>query len=234
MVGDFGDRVGNREEWHAAFGFADCCGEVALGLNDDAHGVAGEVEGFVELRFGKFRGGTFDHDDLLTIADIDEVEVAVLAVGMGRVDDELAIDAADANSADRACERNVRNAKRGGGTVDREHVRVILTIRTQEERDDLSVVEVTLGEERTQRTVGHAGGEDFLLGGTAFALEVTAGEFADCSGLFLVFDGEREEILAFLDGGSRDGCDDHDRVAGADSYGAVGEFREFAGFKNDG
>ena len=234
MVGDFGDRIGNREEWHAAFGFADCCSEVALGLNDDAHGVAGEVEGFIEVRFGKFCGGAFDHDDLLTIADIDEVEVAVLAVRVGRVDNKLAIDAADANGADWACERNVRNTKRGGGAVDRENVRVILTIRTQEERDDLGVVEVALGEERAQRTVGHAGGEDFLFGGTAFALEITAGEFANCGGLFLVFNGERKEVLAFLDGGGRDGCDDHDRVAAADGYGAVGEFCEFTGFKNDG
>ena len=233
LVGDIGNRVGNREERHIALGFANCCGEVALGLDDDTHSVAGKVEGFIKFRFGKFRCGAFDHDDLLAVANIDEVEVAVFALGVGGINDELAIDATDTNGSDRACERNVRNAKRGGGAVDRKHVWVVLSIRTQEERDDLGVVEVALREERTQRTIGHAGSEDFLLGGTTFALEVSAGEFADCCGLFLVFDGERKEILTFLDCCGRDGCDDHDGIAAADGYGAVGEFREFAGFKDD-
>jgi hypothetical protein len=40
------------------------------------------------------------------------------------------------------------------------------------------------GEERTDGTVGETAGEDFLLGRTAFALEVTAGKLAGGGGAF--------------------------------------------------
>ena len=49
--------------------------------------------------------------------------------------------------------------------------------------------------------------------GTAFAFEITAGEFADGGRFFAVIDGEREPILAFLDGGGGDGADEDDGVA---------------------
>ncbi len=96
--------------------------------------------------------------------------------------------------------------------------------------DDLGVVEIALREERTQRTVRHAAGEDFLLGRTAFALEVAAGKLADRRGLLAVIDGERKEVLAFLDRGGGDRGDENDGFAGADGDGAVGEPRELAGF----
>ena len=77
-------------------------------------------------------------------------------------------------------------------------------------------------------------GEDFLLRRTAFALEVAAGELADRGRFLAVIDGEREPVLAFLDGGGGDGGDEDDGLAAADGDGAVGEFREFAGFDGDG
>ena len=69
--------------------------------------------------------------------------------------------------------------------------------------------------------------------GTAFALEVAAGDFADGGRFLAVIDGEREEVLAFLDLGGGDGGDDDDGVAVADGDGAVGELGEFAGFDGD-
>ena len=68
---------------------------------------------------------------------------------------------------------------------------------------------------------------------TAFALEVTAGEFAGGGRFFAVIDGEREKVLPFLDGGGGDGGDEDDGFAAADGDGAVGEFGEFAGFDDD-
>ena len=152
---------------------------------------------------------------------------------MGGIGDELAVDAADAHRADRAGQRNVGDAERGGGAVDGEDVGVVFAVGAEEQGDDLGVVEVALGEERTQRTVGHAAGEDFLFGRAAFALEVAAGELAGGGGFFAVFDGEREQVLAFLDLGGGDGGDDDDGVAQADGDGAVGQFGELAGFDGD-
>ena len=222
------------EERHRAFRLADGGGEIALGGDEELHGLAGEIETGIEVGLGKFLGCAFDHDDFFSIADIDEVEVAVGALVMRGVDDELAVDATDAHGSDGSSERNVRNAQGGGGAVDRKDVGVVLAIGAQEECDDLCVVKVALRKERAQRTIGHARREDFLFGGTALAFEISAGEFANGGGFFFVFDGEREEVLAFLDGSGRDGGDDDDGVAAANGYGSVGEFGEFAGFKNDG
>jgi hypothetical protein len=95
---------------------------------------------------------------------------------VGRVDDELAIDAADAHRADRAGEGDVGEAEGGGSAVHREDVGVVFTIGAEQEGDDLGVVEITFGEQRAQRAVRHAAGEDFLFGGAAFALEVATGK----------------------------------------------------------
>jgi hypothetical protein len=149
---------------------------------------------------------------------------------VGRVDDELAVDAADAHRADRAGEGDVGQAEGGGGAVHREHVGVVLTIGAEQDGDDLGVVEITLREERPQRAVGHAAGEDFLFGGAAFALEVTTGENAGGGGFFLVFHGEREPGLAGLHLGGGNGGDQDDGVTAADGDGTVGEFGKFAGF----
>ena len=62
---------------------------------------------------------------------------------MGRIGDELAIDATDAHRADRAGERNVGNAERRGSAVDRENIGIVLAIRAEQNRDDLRVVKIT-------------------------------------------------------------------------------------------
>ena len=135
-----------------------------------------------------------DHDDVGLVADVNQVEVAFGALVVGRVDDELAVDAADAHRADRAGERDVGEAEGGGGAVHREDVGVVLAVGAEQDGDDLGVVEITLREERPQRAVGHPAGEDFLFGRAAFALEVATGENAGGGGFFLVFHGEREPI----------------------------------------
>ena len=132
---------------------------------------------------------------------------------MGRVDDELAVDAADAHGAERAGERDVGNQSAAQAPLMQRMSGSIFAVGAEEHADDLRVVEVALREERTQRAVGHAAGEDFLFGRTAFALEVAAGEFAGGGGFFAVVDGEREQVLAFLDLGGGDGGDEDDGVA---------------------
>jgi hypothetical protein len=114
-----------------------------------------------------------------------------------------------------------------------EAVGVILAVRTEQEADDLRLEEVILREERAQRTVGHARGEGFFFGGTSLALEIAAGEFAGRGRLFLVVDGQREEVLPLAQLGRGDGAGQDDGVAGADHDGAVGEFGDFAGFERD-
>ncbi len=83
-----------------------------------------ELQGGDEVGLGQFLGFTFDHDHVVFGADVDEVQIAVRTLAVGRVGDELAIDAADAHGSHRAGERNVGNAESGAGAVDEEDIGV--------------------------------------------------------------------------------------------------------------
>src|SRR5690606_14541788 len=91
------------------------------------------------------------------------------------------------------------------------------------------LVEEAFREERAAGTIAEAGGEDFLLGGAAFALEVATGEAAG-GGVFLaVVNGEREEVLAGAHGLGDAGGDKQVGLADADVDRAVGEVGVGAG-----
>ena len=100
--------------------------------------------------------GAFNHDDIVFCADVNEIEVAHLALDVSRVRNELAIDAAHAHCTNRTCEWDIGNAERGGRTVDRENIRIVLAVSAEQNRNDLRVVKITRGEERAQRPIGHA------------------------------------------------------------------------------
>ena len=119
-------------------------------------------------------------------------------LGVGRVDDELVVDNADADGADGAVEWDVRERERAAGTVDAEDVRVILLVGRVDEGDDLGLVAEALREERADGTVDLAGGQDLLFGGTAFALDEAAGDASTGVRKLSVFNGQREEVKAFL------------------------------------
>ena len=76
-------------------------------------------------------------------------------------------------------------------------------------------------------------GENFLFGRTAFAFEITAGEFSGGGRFFAVIHGEREEILAGLGFGGGDGGDEDDGFTQLNGYSAVSLFGEFPGFDDD-
>ena len=189
------------------------------------------MKGLDEFIFREFVRLAFDHDDVGLVADVDEVEIAVSALVVGRVDDELSVHAADAHRTDRAGEGDVGKAEGGGRAVHREDVGVVHAIGAEQDGDDLGFVEVTFWEQRAQWAVRHAAGEDFLFGWAAFALEVAAWEDAGSGGFFLIFHGKWEPGLAGLHFRGGNGGDEDDGVAAADGDGAIGEFGNFAGFK---
>jgi hypothetical protein len=139
----------------------------------------GKLQRLDELLLGQLSRAAFDHDDLPLDAGVHHVEVAEGALRMGRIDNELSVDPAHTDGADRSRERNVANHQCGARPIERQDIGVDLTIRAQEHGDDLRVVKVALWKERAQRTIRQASGEDFLLGGAAFALEVAAWEFTN-------------------------------------------------------
>jgi hypothetical protein len=89
------------------------------------------------------------------------------------------------------------------------------------------------GEQRPDRPVNEAAGENFLFGRAAFALDEAAGEAPGCVGVLAVIDRERKEACAGFRVRIRAGGDKDNRVAGADNYSAVGLLGHFARFKCD-
>ncbi len=81
----------------------------------------------------------------------------------------------------------------------------------QDGADNLHFVLEAFDEQRADRAVDQARNQGFLFRRAAFALEVTAGDLAGGEGLFLIVDGQREEVLTGLrlagvnDGGQNGG-----------------------------
>ena len=99
--------------------------------------------------------------------------------------------------------------------------------------DDLRVVLVAVGEERTDRAVDEARNQRFLLARTSLALEVAARDLAGGIGLFLVVDGQREEVEAGLRLLHRDDGGENDGLAVGGENRAVSLARDLAGFQDE-
>src|SRR5690606_13501894 len=101
-------------------------------------------------------------------------------------------DESNADRSDGTGEGNIGDAEGRGGSVDAEDIGIVDPVGTEEQGDDLGVIKVSLGEKGAKGAVRHPAGEDLLFGGAAFTFEITTRETARGSGLFLVFDRERE------------------------------------------
>ena len=103
-------------------------------------------------------------------------------------------DPADADVGDRREERDVADRDRRAGGDAGEDVRVVLAVEGQDVQVNLHLVHEALGEQRPQRPVDQAGGEDFLGGRPALALHEPAGELARGGAALAVVHLEREEV----------------------------------------
>jgi hypothetical protein len=100
--------------------------------------------------------------------------------------------------------------------------------------DDLGFVAPAVDEQRTDRAINQAGDQRFLFGRAAFALEIAAGNAAGSIGLFLVVDGQRQEVDAFARILGGDDGGEHDGLAIGRENGAIGLTGDLAGFKLEG
>ena len=92
-----------------------------------------ELERLDELFFRQLVGRAFDHDDVVLSPDVNQIEIALLALGVRWVGDELAIHTTDAYGADRAGKWDVRNCEGGGGAVDCENIRIVFAIGAEKD-----------------------------------------------------------------------------------------------------
>src|SRR5262249_25814621 len=135
----------------------------------------------------------FDHGDGVAGAGNYEVQVALLHLRVGRHDDELVADAADADGARDLEKRDRRDVQGGAGADHAQDVRIVFAVKRERGPHDLDFAEVVRGEQRADRPVDEPAGENFLGGGSAFALDEAAGELAGRVSLFPVIDDQGEE-----------------------------------------
>lgn len=92
------------------------------------------------------------------------------------------------------------------------------------------VVEDSLREKGTDRTVDEARDEDSFIGSASLSLFEAAGNFSDREHFFFIIDGQGEEIHSLSGLFRHTDGDVHHRFAAADKAGAVGLFGIFSDF----
>ena len=190
-------------------------------------------DGIGHDRLGQDLGTRLDHHHRIAGAGHDQVEAALRKLAVRWVGDELAVDASHADRADRTLERDVADAERRRGAVERQHVRIVLLVRREDGQDHLHVIPIALREERADRPVGEAHGQDGRLRRARLALDEAARDLARGVHALLVVHGEREEVdpLPGLFAGHRGG--QYDGVAIADEHRSVGLLGELARFERE-
>ena len=192
-----------------------------------------ELERLEDRVLGDLVSAGLDHRERLARADDDEVERRLLELLERRVEDELVVDATDANGADRAEERQRRDHERCRRAVDAEDVVRRDEVRREDGADDLHLVAEALRPERPDRAVDHPRGERRPLGRAALALEEAARNLPGGVHLLLDVDRQREEVRVGPRVGAADGGREDHGLAGADDDGAVGLLGELARLEDD-
>ena len=222
------DRAGPGLEERRDLRLAGRLAELLLDVDERLQRAVAEQDRLGHHGLGQELGARFDHHDRVARPGDDQVELRIGELGVGRVDDELAADATDANRTDRAGERDLADRQRSRGRDRTEHVRLVLLVRRKDRDHQLDVVLVALGEEGADRAVGQAGRQGGRLRRARLALDEPARDLARGVHALLELHREREEVEA----GARVApvCRaEHEGVAVTDGDGAAGEPRELAG-----
>ncbi len=181
-----------------------------------------EFERLEEHVLGHFVGAGLDHRQAVLRADDDQVERRLGPVLLHRrVDDELAVDPADADGSDRAEERQRREHQRCGRAVDAQDVVRRDEVRGEHGADHLYLVAEALRPKRPDRAVDHPCGQGGALAGATFPLEETARDLAGGVHPLFDVDRQREEVRAFARLRPSDRGREHHRLAGTNDDGAV-------------
>ena len=97
----------NHARGEFALRLADRFAQFLLSSDDWSDRFLTELECGEEVGFREFIGRTLEHDHVLFVTDVDEVEVAPLHLSMGWVGDKFALNATDTHRANRPGERQV-------------------------------------------------------------------------------------------------------------------------------
>ena len=155
-----------------------------------------KLKGRQNVGFIRFvRAALHHHQGIATAAD-NQVEVALLLLLVGGVDDELAVDSTHAYRGDRSEKRDFRNRQRRGGADEGRDVGRIHTVRGKNRRHDLGVVVVAVGKKWPNGAVDETTDQHLSIRQARFALEKATGNLARSGGLFDEINRQRKEVDA--------------------------------------
>ena len=209
--------------------------ELVLSLAESGKGLLAKLHGGEHVVLGDLLGAGLDHRDEVGGATQLQVQIGVLALLIGGVDDKLAglHVAADAHAGKRALEGHAAERHGQGSTHDVDDVEGVDLVGDERGGDDVHLVAEAVREARANRAIDHAGRERGLLAGTALTLEVTTRDAAGCVHLLVEVDGQREEVVVLALLGDNHGVE-HRGVALLDQAGAGGLLGKLAGLKGVG
>ena len=209
--------------------------ELVLSLAEGSKGLLAKLHGGEHVVLGDLLGAGLDHRDEVGRAAQLQVQIGVLALLVGGVDDKLAglHVAADAHAGKRALEGHAAKRHGQGSTHNVDDVEGVDLVGDERGGDDVHLVAEAVREARANRTVDHARGERGLLAGTALTLEVATRDAAGCVHLLVEVDGQREEVVVLALLGDDHGVE-HRGIALLDQAGAGGLLGKLARLKGVG
>ena len=216
---------------HFALFLADFGSDLLLQRDDGLDLLMSEQNRLEHGFFGNLVRARFDHHHGVLRAGDGQVQVALFALLVVRVKDELAVHKTHLRRADRAAEGDIGNHQSGACADHGRNFRRQVRIHGKHGGHYLHVVAHALGEERAQRTVDQAGSQRGLLRGTAFALDEAAGDLAHGVQLLFKIAAEREEVNAITGLVAHRGANEHGGVAIANKHRAAGLLSVFAEVK---
>ena len=209
--------------------------KLVLSLAEGSKSLLAKLHSGEHVVLGDLLGAGLDHRDEVGRAAQLQVQIGVLALLVGGVDDKLASlhVAADAHAGKRTLEGHATERHSQGSTHDVDDVEGVDLIGDERGGDDVHLVAEAVREARANRTVDHARGERGLLAGTALTLEVTTRDAAGGVHLLVEVDGQREEVVILALLGDDHGIE-HRGVTLLDQTSAGGLLGKLAGLEGVG
>ena len=200
-----------------------------LFLNSDQllNSALSDGECLDHVGFRHLERSTFDHHDRILRSGEDDIHVAVRQLLECRVEDPFLLDTSDADSGDRAHERNLRRVEGVGRGDERHHIGVILLVGGDDIDEYLDFVLEAFRKKRTNRSVDDSRLEDLRIRRPPFSLDESAGDLAGGVRLVLVLDEEGEKRERTFDVADRC-CRENHCLAKLDYCGPCRLFRHAA------
>ena len=168
-------------------------------LNDGFEMFLTEFQTGKNFFFGNLIGAGFDHGDGAGAAGNDQVETTSFFFFFGGINQIFTSGGqTEANGTDRTTPGEVADGQSGRGADEPQDFRFVHPINREWTNDNLDLIKVIAGKQRADRAVDQTGGENLVIGGTAFSFdETTAADNTAGVMLFAILDLKGEIIQAF-------------------------------------